>query len=132
MLTAIRHLDYAVIICQDMDAMKVFYRDVMGFPIYRDFGQWVEFQVGSVLLTLRERNTGYDGVREKDGDVMPNAASLQLAWRVTPAQVDACYTELVDKGVMIVQEPTNHSETAHRTVFFTDPEHNILEIYADL
>ena len=132
MINAIRHLDYSIIICNDVDAMKTFYRDVMEFPIYRDFGVWVEFRVGSTLLTLRERGTGYDGVKEHDGEMPQGVAALQLAFRVTPAEVDACYGELQERGVTILQAPQNHAETAHRTVFFTDPENNILEIYADI
>lgn len=132
MLQAIRNLDYAVILCQDITTMKRFYHDVLGFSIYRDFGDWVELHVGATLLTLRTRGTGYDGVREHDGDAPPQgSASLQLAFRVTPAQIDSCFLELQKKEVELVQGPTNHP-SGHRTCFFKDPENNILEIYADL
>jgi catechol 2,3-dioxygenase-like lactoylglutathione lyase family enzyme len=133
MLKAIRNLDYTVIICQDIESMKRFYGDILGFPLYRDFGDWVEFSVGANLLTLRRRGTGYDDVKDEDGAAPPaGAASLQLAFRVTPSQVDSCYLELQQKRATIMQPPSNREGTNHRTLFFKDPEGNILEIYADL
>lgn len=131
MLKAIRNLDYTVIICRNVDQMRTFYGEVMGFPIYRDFGNWVEFRTGSVLLTLRERGTGYEGVRDQDGLLPEAVAALQLAFRVAPEEVDTCFAELQDKGVEILQEPMSQA-TGHRTLFFKDPESNILEIYAEL
>jgi catechol-2,3-dioxygenase len=86
---------------------------------------WIELRVGAVLLTLRERGRAYDGVKAGDH------AGVQLAFRVTPAQVDSCYAELLARQVEILESP-QCSASGHRTLFFRDPEGNILEIYADL
>jgi catechol 2,3-dioxygenase-like lactoylglutathione lyase family enzyme len=125
MLKAIRHLDYVILLCEDIPRMKRFYHEVMGFPLYRDWGEWVEMRVGSVLLTLRRRGRPYDGQHTA------GAASVQLAFRVTPDEVDSCYTELVEKGVTILESPQVR-DFGHKTLFFTDPEGNVLEIYADV
>jgi catechol-2,3-dioxygenase len=61
MLRAIRNLDYVVLLCQDMASMRKFYHELLGFPICREWGKWVEMQVGAVLLTLRPRGRPYDG-----------------------------------------------------------------------
>lgn len=82
-------------------------------------------QIGAVLLTLRYRGRPYDGPN------LPDSAKIQLAFRVTPAKVDSCYTELMTKGVEILEEPRNQ-DWGHKTLFFKDPEGNILEIYADI
>jgi len=132
MLKAIRNLDYTVLICQDMESMKHFYGNILGFPLVRDFGTWVEFQVGATLLTLRARGTGYDGVREHDGTASEQGAACQLAFRVPPAEVATCFTELQAKGATIIQGPVDYQSSGHRTLFFKDPEHNILEIYAEV
>jgi catechol 2,3-dioxygenase-like lactoylglutathione lyase family enzyme len=44
MLKAIRHLDYIVLLCDDIPRMKRFYHEIMRFPIYRDWGDWVELR----------------------------------------------------------------------------------------
>jgi glyoxylase I family protein len=125
MLTNIRNLDYVVLLCDDTARMKAFYHGILGFPIYRDRDDWIEMRVGAVLLTLRRRGRPYDGEKYL------NSAGVQLAFRVAPPEVDSCYTELLDKQIEIIEAPRNQ-QYGHRTLFFKDPEGNILEIYADI
>lgn len=84
------------------------------------------FRVGSVLLSLRQRTRDYDG-RAPRIDV----PGVQLAFRVAPAEVDTCYAELLARGVRIAEPPTDQPR-GHRTVYFFDPEGNLLEIYAEI
>jgi catechol-2,3-dioxygenase len=125
MLQAIRNVDYVILLCQDLGRMQAFYNETLGFPIYRTLEGWIELRVGAVLLTLRQRGRSYDGVKVGDH------AGVQLAFRVTPAQVDSCYAELLARQVEIL-EPPAYGPSGHKTVFFRDPEGNILEIYAEL
>lgn len=125
MLRTIRNLDYVILLCHDVERMKAFYRDVMGFPVYRDLSGWYEMRVGATLLTLRSRGRPYDGEHTQ------GAASIQLAFRVAPQEVDGCYQELRAQGVDIIEAPRDQ-DFGHRTLFFRDPEGNILEIYADI
>jgi glyoxylase I family protein len=41
------------------------------------------------------------------------------------------YAELVAQGVPILRGPTDLPDWRHRTLFFRDPEDNIIEIYAE-
>src|SRR5262245_25116717 len=125
MLQAIRNVDYVVLLCENLDRMRAFYHGTLGFPIYRMRQGWIELRFGAVLLTLRERGRAHDGV--KTG----RHAGVQLAFRVTPAQVDSCYDELLARQVEIL-DPPRCLESGHKALSFRDPEGNILEIYADL
>jgi catechol 2,3-dioxygenase-like lactoylglutathione lyase family enzyme len=127
-LGGISNLDYTVLLCSKMAATRAFYRDVMKFPIETDQEKWVSFRVGAALLTLRPRGpwTVCD-----DGKAVPGSAAVQLAFRVAPPAVDACYAELVAQGVPILRGPTDLPDWRHRTIFFRDPEDNIIEIYAE-
>jgi lactoylglutathione lyase len=125
MLRTIRNVDYVILLCDDVEMMKHFYHEVMEFPIQREWPGWIEMSVGSVRLTLRERGRPYDGPKTT------GSAGVQLAFRVAPSEVETCYQELVQKGVAILQEPRDF-DYGHRTLFFNDPEGNILEIYADI
>ena len=127
-LGEIRNLDYAILLCNKMDETRAFYRDVMKFPIETDAPNWVSFRVGAALLTLRPR--GKWAVCD-DGKSVPGSAALQLAFRVPPPAVDACHAELVASGVPILRGPTDLPDWRHRTLFFRDPEDNIIEIYAE-
>ncbi len=124
----IQNLDYTVILCAKLDETRAFYRDVMGFPVEADLENWVSFRVGATLLTLRPR--GPWSVCD-DGPLPAGSAAMQLAFRVPLAAVDQCYAELVAKGVAILREPTDLPKWRHRTLFFRDPENNVIEIYAE-
>ena len=123
---AIREIDYVILLCRDMAEARRFYRDVMGFALVEDQEDWVRFRVGTSFLTLRPRGP-WRGWH--DGEALPGSASVQLAFRVSPEEVDACHGELVDKGVEII-EPPRDQNFGHRTLFFRDPEDNIVEIFA--
>jgi glyoxylase I family protein len=125
MLKTIRNLDYVVLLCDDMASMKTFYQYTMGFPIYRDWDDWLELQVGATLLTLPPRGRWYDGVHTQE------SAGVQLAFRVAPDDLHSCFEELNRQGVTILQPPQDGGY-GHLTFFFKDPENNILEIYADV
>ena len=56
---------------------------------------------------------------------------MQLAFRVSPRGIGSCRTELVDAGVPIVRDLTDLPRARHRTLFFRDPEGNLIEIYAE-
>lgn len=127
-LGGIGSLDYTVILCSRMAQTRAFYRDIMRFPIEVDLENWVSFRVGAVLLALRPR--GIWSVCD-DGPSAPGSAAIQLAFRVAPPAVDACHAELIARGVPILREPTDLPNWRHRTLFFRDPEDNIIEIYAE-
>lgn len=127
-LREIHTLDHTVILCRDMSETRAFYRDVLGLPIEVDRENWVSFRLGATLLTLRPR--GKWSVCD-DGAATPGVACVQLAFRVPPSAVDDCHAELVEKGVEILRGPTDLPDWRHRTLFFRDPEANIIEIYAE-
>ena len=127
-LKDIHNLDYTILLCENMAETVAFYRDVMKFPVETELENWVSFRIGAALLTLRPRGPW---VVCDDGPAVPGSAAVQLAFRVPPPAVDACHAELVAAGVPIVREPTDLDGWRHRTLFFKDPEDNIIEIYAE-
>ena len=125
----ISNLDYTVLLCNKLAETRAFYRDVMQFPIEADLENWVNFRIGGTILALRPR--GVWSVCD-DGASVPGSAAVQLAFRVPPPAVDACHAELVARGVQILRGPTDLPNWRHRTLFFRDPEDNIIEIYAEI
>lgn len=127
-LRDIRNLDYTVILCDRMAETRAFYRDVMRFPIETDRESWVDFRVGASFLALRPR--GAWPVCD-DGPIQSESAAVQLAFRVPPAALEQCHEELIAAGVPILRPPADIPSWRHRTLFFRDPEANIIEIYAE-
>ena len=123
----IRSLDYTVIFARQMPAMREFYGAVLGFPLHRELGpSWIEFRIGSNILALTERGAMFD-----DPSPPVGALSLQLAFRVAPGEVATCAETLRQRGVDIISGPTDRP-FGHRTLFFRDPDGNVLEIYAEI
>jgi lactoylglutathione lyase len=124
----IRSLDYTtVIFARDMPAMREFYGTTLGFPLHRELSpRWLEFRIGSNLLALTERGLVFD-----DPAPPPGALSLQMAFRVAPNEVATCAAALAERGVKIISGPTDQP-FGHRTLFFRDPDGNVLEIYAEI
>lgn len=124
---AIRAIDYTVIIVRDMAAMRRFYEGVLRFPLTRELSAgWIEFQVGGNTLALSR-----PGRTAKDAPVPAGSAALQLAFKVAAPDVGRCADELVRHGVDLLEPPTNQS-FGHRTLFFRDPDGNLLEVYAEI
>ncbi|WP_247300582.1 MULTISPECIES: VOC family protein [unclassified Bradyrhizobium] len=125
--SAIRAIDYTVIFVRDMAAMRRFYEDVLALSLLRELSPgWIEYGLGSNTLALaRPSRTA------ADAPTPSGSASLQLAFKVSATEVDACADELVRRGVGLLSPPTNQS-FGHRTLFFRDPDGNLLEIYAEI
>lgn len=125
--STIKQIDYTVIFARDMAAMRHFYEHVMEFPVARKLGDgWIEFRVGSTTLALTKH-----GVRFDDVPPPPGALSLQLAFLVSPVAVADCAKLLEAKGVEM-EFPLTDQPWGHRTIFFRDPDGNVIEIFAEI
>lgn len=124
---AIKAIDYTVIYVRDLAAMRRFYEDVLGFELIRELSpRWIEYRVGANTLAL-----AIPGLTAKDAPVPRGSAALQLAFKVARDDVDACAKELQRRGIALVAPPTDQP-FGHRTLFFRDPDGNLLEVYADI
>ncbi len=126
-LHEIRQIDYTVIFARDMAAMRRFYETVMEFPLQRTLSdKWIEYRVGGNTLAL----AAYGGLFN-DAPPPAGALSLQLAFRVAPDLVVKCASYLEEKGIELAHPLTDHA-FGHRTIFFRDPDGNVIEIYAEI
>lgn len=124
---AIRSIDYTVILVRNMAAMRRFYEDVLGFVLTRELSPgWIEYGIGGNTLTLATPKRIAEDLPTPMG-----SASLQLAFKVPVAEVDRCAADLVRQGIPLLSPPTDQS-FGHRTLFFRDPDGNLLEIYAEI
>jgi catechol 2,3-dioxygenase-like lactoylglutathione lyase family enzyme len=124
---AIRAIDYTVVFVRDMAAMRRFYEDILGFPLLRELSPgWIEYRVGENTLTLAKPNR-----TAADAPTPNGSASLQLAFKVSASEVDQCADELVRQGVNLLSPPTDQV-FGHRTLFFRDPDGNLLEVFAEI
>lgn len=124
---AIAAIDYTVILTRDLPAMRRFYEEVLGFAPLRELSpRWIEYRIGgnTLALALPGRTAG-------DAPVPRGSAALQLAFRVPRDDVDRCAEALLARGIALLEPPTDQP-FGHRTLFFRDPDGNLLEVYAEI
>jgi catechol 2,3-dioxygenase-like lactoylglutathione lyase family enzyme len=125
-LSAIQALDYTVVRVRDMEAMRAFYGRTLRFQFVRELSpSWVEYRIGPNILALADRFRFVENQTPGAG-----VATVQLAFRVPYEAVDVCAKELTAAGVSLLSPPTDQP-WRHRTLFFCDPDGNLVEIYAD-
>ena len=124
---AIRSIDYTVILVRDMAAMRAFYGDILRFSLLRELSPgWIEYRIGGNVLALsRPHRTA------KDAPTPAGSAALQLAFQVAAPDVDRCADELKRHGVDLLEPPTDQP-FGHRTLYFRDPDGNLLEVFAEI
>jgi catechol 2,3-dioxygenase-like lactoylglutathione lyase family enzyme len=124
---AIRAIGYTVIFVRDMAAMRRFYEDVLALTPARELSPgWIEYRLGANSLALAKPSR-----TAADAPTPQGSAALQLAFKISPPEIDQCADELVKKGVALLSPPTDQP-FGHRTLFFRDSDGNLLEVYADI
>lgn len=121
----LKQIGYVILLCNDLEKMKAFYLGLLDFPVVLETDVGITFDAGSCFLGLRKRTRHYDGRGASAGP------GVQLAFLVPSMDVDAHHRQLVEQEIEICDPPSNQT-WGHRTVYFMDPEGNLLEIYGEL
>jgi len=122
---------YLVTIWTDnIEAMKLFYSEILGFKIKNDLGDYVEFQNQGVRFAICKRSVMHDysdNYKEKHA-----GQGFELAFPCDSVrELDETYKSLLNKGVKGIHEPKNMPWN-QRTALFSDPDGNIHEIFTKL
>ena len=124
---SLRTLNYVVLPCSDLAMMRRFYSDTLGLAATYERADWIEFKLENLTLALRPSSGAFFTRSETD----PQRTAVQLAFRVPDSEVDQWFHELSDLEVLILDPPRDQT-WGHRTLYFKDPEGNLVEIFADL
>ncbi len=99
----------------------------MEFPLLRELSSnWIEYRAGGNTLVLSR-----PGLTASDIPTPHGSAALHLAFKVSALEVDQCAEELMRKGVNLLS-PLTDRDFGHRTLFFRDPDGNLLEMFAEI
>ena len=118
------HLRWLV---DDMEPMRVFYRDVLGFKEVVSAPVYIEFDTGGMRLGLYKRDL-MEAVLGRDLATSNRDCVLGLA----VGDVDTLYRELVAHGVPSIKAPHDQPAWFLRVAHVADPQGHIIELHAPL
>jgi len=123
-------IDLITIWTDNIDKMKNFYNEVLGFKIKNDLGEYVEFENEGVrfAICLRSVVKGYSKEFSKEC----RGQSFELAFPCENLiDVDKTYEKLIAMGATPVHKPKD-MPWSQRTAMFSDPDGHIHEIFSDI
>jgi len=117
------------VLCEDIERSIAFYRDKLGFALRHRAEGFADFTGAGFTLALWQ----IDHIAEHTGIAAtrgPGAHKACIAVELpTPADIDACFAELGEKGVVFVRPPADYAWNA-RCCYFTGPDDEVWELYA--
>jgi catechol 2,3-dioxygenase-like lactoylglutathione lyase family enzyme len=119
------------LLIQDYQASLHFYRDIMGFEVTWDDGDYASFQDGEMRLAIfkREMMSETTGTTAKVADA---ECQDKFALIFEVSNVDEYYRQLQDKGVQFANIPQDYPSWGIRAAHFRDPDGNLIEINSGL
>ena len=117
------------VLCEDVERSVAFYRDKLGFTLLHRAEGFADFTGAGLTLALWEIDhiSAHTGIANTRG---PGAHKVCIAVKLpSPAEVDACYAELSEKGVPFSGPPADYVWNAH-ACYFTGPDDELWELYA--
>lgn len=125
-------IDLVSIVTNNFNEMSDFYSKVLAFPVKLEMDSYIEFEMAGVRFSITTSKVMQTAIGLSDYNAKKDSHSFELAFKVEkPESVDTEYKKLREKGVNCIKEPQTMPWN-QRTAFFSDPDGNIHEIYADL
>jgi extradiol dioxygenase family protein len=123
-------LDCAVIVARNGRRLRRFYQDVLHLPVNQKADRWIEFRIGSELLAIAHHTNHHEewlGGACEPAEEPPQ----QLSFIVSREQVESSGKDLARARIPYAFG-TSYRSPAHHTLFFRDPEGNVLEFRAEM
>ena len=120
-------LTHVRLLVDDVGACVRFYRDVMGFELGAEHGDYVEFRAGEAILALFPRTAMAEAV-----GFDPLAAGDRVALILSVDDVDTALAEVRQRGAVVVAEAQDRPDWGLRVAHVRDPDGNLLELYHDI
>ena len=120
------------VLADDVAALARFYSDTLGLQVKSARDDCVEMETDGIRFAICSRSVmkGLTQHSSYGDSKVGQALALSFALR-THDQVDEIYADLVARGVSPVQPPATVAG-GQRVAFFSDPEGNIHQLFAEL
>lgn len=118
------------VLTDDTPKMLAFYRDLLGFVVQNDSGEYVELAHEGVRFAICQRGIMHHATQHPSYLTPKAGQAFELAFPLDSLdEVDEVYAALVAQGATPIAPPAT-MPWGLRTAFFADPEGNIHELFA--
>jgi len=126
----LNRIGLVTIVTSNLDEMKAFYKEVIGFECIEELQGYVEFKNKGVRFALTTDNVMYDATLHPSYRDKKRGQRLELAFPLPDIDaVGVAYDEIIGKGATPVSPP-EMMPWNRMTAFFADPDGNIHELYS--
>ncbi len=122
-------IDYVILIVEDLDRALRFYTEVLGLPLGHRSGDYAQFATGTTRLAFYTRDAMAKTLGMPLRAPAHDAPGFEIGFKV--ADVDAAFSELVERGAAPVTKPTTRF-WGQRTAYIRDPDGHLIELAQDL
>lgn len=118
-----------ILVSNDIEASRVFYSEVLGADLYREYGGTslvYQFQSNWLLIV-----TGGEPTPDKPKVTFAapsNPNEVSSAFTIRVKDCEAVYRELVDRGAQFLTPPMESEGGGEIRCFFADPSGHLFEI----
>lgn len=118
---------YIILYVSDREASVRFYRDLLGLPVRREQGTYIEFDTGSTMLALNTK----EFVREMMEFPVPNQTSHSFEIGFVVEDVRAEIERLSAHGVPVLTKPAL-KPWGQTVAYISDPDGHYIEICSSM
>ncbi len=126
----LNRIGLVTIVTSNLDEMKSFYKEVLGFECIEELQGYVEFKNKGVRFALTTDKVMYDATLHPSYRDKKRGQRLELAFPLPDIDsVGVAYDEIIGNGATPVSPP-EMMPWGRMTAFFADPDGNIHELYS--
>jgi len=119
------------LLIKDYQACLHFYRDILGFEVAWEDGDYASFQDGKMRLAIFKREMMAETIENTDKEFDAESQDkIALIFEVT--NVDEYHHQLQENGVQFIMDPQDFPSWGIRAAYFRDPDGNLIEINSGL
>jgi lactoylglutathione lyase len=121
--------DYVILIVEDLDRALRFYTGVLGLKLGHRSGDYAQLDTGATRLAFYTRSAMGKTLGIFLESPALNSPGFEIGFKV--ADVDATFSELVERGAVPLVSPTNRF-WGQRTAYVRDPDGHLIELAQEL
>lgn len=115
-----------VVLTDNVERLKAFYRDVVGLPVQSDEGNFIQFGAGKSSLAIMYRGV-VGRIAGERGAIVPSDKGFRCELYFVVEDAEAASSRLKKAGAPVIS-PLAPRPWGQRVAYFLDPDENLIAV----